>query len=108
MTVPELETRMKNWLRTEYQGVLFEQMGQVVAYALYRDDPESIYLRQFFVGREHRCHGIGRAAIQILRSVWTPGKRVVLEVLAHNSVGHAFWKAAGFRDYAITLEMLRS
>ena len=51
MTVPELEQRMKGWLASEYAAVLFENDGEVVAYALYREQPEEIYLRQLFVVR---------------------------------------------------------
>jgi hypothetical protein len=44
MTVPELEQRMKNWLASEYSAVIFEKDEEVVAYALYREQPEEIYL----------------------------------------------------------------
>jgi hypothetical protein len=57
MTVAELEARMAGWLRGEYQAVLFEEAGQPVGYALYRRDPEYVYLRQFFVRREFRRCG---------------------------------------------------
>jgi len=49
MTVSELEQRMNGWLAGEYTAVLFENDGEVVAYALYREEPEEIYLRQLFV-----------------------------------------------------------
>ena len=68
MTVPELEQRMKSWLASEYVAVLFENGGEVVAYALYREPPEEIYLRQLFVVRNRRRKGIGKKAIKILRS----------------------------------------
>jgi hypothetical protein len=45
MTVPELEQRMKGWLASEYSAAIFENGGEVVAYALYREQPEEIYLR---------------------------------------------------------------
>src|SRR5205823_3421341 len=66
MTSPELAARMKRWLQSECRGVLFEHERNVVAYALYRSDPGWIYLRQFFVHRNHRRQGIGRAAMEIL------------------------------------------
>ena len=49
MTVPELEQRMKGWLSGEYRAVLFKEGNEVVAYALFREQPEEIYLRQLFV-----------------------------------------------------------
>jgi GNAT superfamily N-acetyltransferase len=107
MTPPELEERMRGWLRGTYRAIIFELAGQPVAYALYRDDPDGIYLRQFFVARSQRGAGIGRRAIELLRAeIWPPGCRVTVEVLAANRRGHAFWTAVGFRDYAVTLELL--
>ena len=106
LTLPELADRMRGFLRGEYQAILFEQDAAPVAYALYRQDADGIYLRQFFVDRQHRRRGIGRQAMQILKSdVWPPGQRITVEVLANNRLGHEFWKAVGFVDYAITLEM---
>lgn len=107
MTVPQLETRMRNWLKTEYRAVLFEQPGEVVAYALYRPEEDATYLRQFFVRRERRRRGIGLAAMNVLlRNILRPGGRLYLDVLVSNSAGKAFWKAVGFQDYAVTLEMI--
>jgi GNAT superfamily N-acetyltransferase len=108
MTLPELEARLRHWLQHEYTALIFEQQAVAVAYALYRQDAEAIYLRQFFVDRQHRRLGLGRQAIQILLDdVWPPGWRITLDVLVHNQRGYAFWKALGFQDYALTLEMLR-
>jgi hypothetical protein len=45
MTVSELEQRMKGWFTSEYAAFLFEKDGEIVAYALYREQPEEIYLR---------------------------------------------------------------
>ena len=108
MTLPELEERMGQWLATEYTAIMFEQHTMPVAYALFRPEAASIYLRQFFVERQYRRHGIGRQAMQLLLTeVWPPGWRITLDVLVHNQRGRAFWHALGFQDYAITLEMLR-
>jgi GNAT superfamily N-acetyltransferase len=107
MTVPELAARMTGWLRGEYRAIIFEEGGTPVAYALYRRDPGSIYLRQFFVSRDHRRQGLGRRAMEILRSqVWPPGERITVDVLVENRGAHAFWRAVGFRDYCMTLEMM--
>jgi GNAT superfamily N-acetyltransferase len=108
MTVPELEKRMRRWLGGEYRAVLFEQGREAVAYALYRVAPDGVYLRQFFVHRQFRRRGIGRAALEILvADVFPPGRRVTVDVLVPNQTAHDFWLALGFRDYAVTLEMLR-
>lgn len=107
MTSLELEQRMKNWLASEYTSVVFEEGGAVIAYALYREQPEEIYLRQLFVIRDRRRQGIGRQAVDILRSqIWPRNKRLTVGVLVQNTAAVAFWRAMGYRDYSLTLEIL--
>lgn len=107
MTVPELQRRMLNWLKTgEYQAVLFECNGQADGYALFRREKEFIYLRQFFVRRQRRRNGIGKAAIAWLRTnLWKESQRVRLDVLVGNHVGREFWRSVGFHDYCLTMEL---
>jgi len=106
MTVPELEQRMKGWLASEYAAVFFENGGEVVAYALYRERPKEIYLRQLFVARNRRRQGIGRQAMGTLRSkIWPKNKRLTVEVLVQNEAAVAFWRAVGYKDYCLTLEI---
>jgi GNAT superfamily N-acetyltransferase len=107
MTVAELEQRMCGWLTGEYQAVIYEDGGQVVAYALFREQPEEIYLRQLFVLRHRRRQGIGRVAVETLRSqVWPKTKRLTVEVLIANKRGMAFWREVGYTDYCLSLEIL--
>jgi len=106
MTVTQLQDRMRGWLAGEYTALLFEHDAEVVAYALYREDADSIYLRQFFVQRHVRRRGFGRATLHLLRTqVWPTHKRLTVEVLAGNHAAISFYKAAGFRDYSLTLEL---
>jgi predicted acetyltransferase len=105
MTLPELEARMAQWLTGEYQAVLFQESNQTVGYALFRREPEYVYLRQFFIVRESRRNGYGRDALSWLRRNEWRGQRVRVEVLLGNSGGIAFWRAVGFVDYSLTLEM---
>jgi predicted acetyltransferase len=98
---------MKNWLASEYTSVIFEDGETVVAYALYCEQPEGMYLRQLFVVRDRRRQGIGRRAVEILRSqIWPKNKRLTVGVLVRNTAAVAFWRAMGYRDYSLTLEML--
>jgi predicted acetyltransferase len=107
MTEAELEQRMKSWLTSEYQAVLFENDGAVVAYAVYAEQPEKIYLRQLFVMRNRRRKGIGRQAIEILRSkIWPANKRLTVEVLVRNTAAAAFWREVGYQDYSLMLEIM--
>lgn len=107
MTVPELEQRMRGWLQAEYTAIIFEEGGELAAYALYREQPEELYLRQLFVVRNRRRQGIGCAAMEILRAqIWPENKRLTVEVLVQNTVAVAFWRAVGYRDYSLMLEIL--
>jgi len=108
MTELQLVKRMRDWLRRgDYAGVVFEENGALVAYALYREVPDEIYLRHLFVVRNRRRQGIGRQAMRILvDQVWPRGKRLVVEVLCANTGGVAFWKAMGYREYSLCLEIL--
>jgi len=107
MTVSELEQRLKNWLASEYAAVRFEADGEIVAYALYREQAAEIYLRQLFVARNRRRQGIGRAAVEILRAkIWPQHKRLTVDVLVKNPAAIAFWRSVGYLDYCLTLEIL--
>lgn len=108
MSLMELTQRMTGWLEGEYEAVLFQQATRNVGYALYRREPEHIYLRQFFVEQASRRSGIGRAAISWMWAhVWTEADRIRLDVLVGNTSAHLFWLAAGFTDYCITMEATR-
>jgi predicted acetyltransferase len=107
MSVVELEQRMKDWLSAEYKAQIFEVGGEIVAYALYREQAAEIYLRQLFVMRNRRRQGIGRSAFEILRTqIWPKGKRLTVEVLVQNADTVAFWRAVGYKDYCLTLEIM--
>jgi predicted acetyltransferase len=107
MNVSELEERMNNWLDEAYEAVLFEVGGEVAAYALYRVQAGEICLRHFFVVRHCRRQGVGRQAMGLLRShIWPKAERLTVSVLTHNEAGLNFWRAMGFRDYCLTMEVL--
>jgi predicted acetyltransferase len=108
MNIAELEARMKNWLEEAYEAVLFDVGGELVAYALYRVQSGEIYLRHFFVARHRRRQGIGREAMALLRDhIWPKAERLTVSVLVHNQAAVSFWRAMGYRDYCLTLEILR-
>ncbi len=105
MSPAELEARMAGWLGGDYEAVVFEEAGRSAGYALFRRDPEYVYLRQFFVQPACRRRGVGRAAFGWLRRHVWHGGRVRVEVLVGNTAGVAFWRAVGFGDYCLTLEL---
>ena len=108
MTLEELRSRMSEWLKGEYEVVIFEKDGNPIAYALYRMEDYGVYLRHLFVNRELRQKGLGKEAFRILSTkVWPSGKKVVLEVLVGNKSAIEFWKSLGFKDYSLKMEMER-
>jgi predicted acetyltransferase len=107
MSVAELEGRMRNWLEEAYEAVLFEEGGEVAAYALYRAQAGEVYLRHFFVVRHRRRQGLVRQAMALLRQqIWPKGQRLTVSVLTHNEAAMNFWRAMGYRDYCLTMEIL--
>jgi GNAT superfamily N-acetyltransferase len=108
ITVEQLAVRMKEWLRGDYQAVVFSSEGPV-GYALFKQEESLIYLRHFFVRRDRRRAGIGRTAFGLLRrEVWPPEVRLTVDVLCQNTAGVAFWRSVGYRDYSLTLEIMPS
>jgi ribosomal protein S18 acetylase RimI-like enzyme len=126
MTVAQLEQRIRGWLAGEYVAVLFEEARQagdvsppslcdaadetreVVAYGLFRETADEITLRQFYVVPDRRRSGIGRTAINVFRKeIWPLGKRLTVEVLVQNTAAVAFWRDVGYRDYSLTLEIMK-
>lgn len=103
------EERMRGFLTGGYRAVLFELDGEVVAYALYIDHPDhsdTIYLRQIFVARDRRRQGVGREAMRILKEeIWPQDKRLTVGVLVNNQAALAFYRAVGFREYSLELEI---
>jgi GNAT superfamily N-acetyltransferase len=107
MSVPELRRRMREWLGGEYRAVIFEAGAEPVAYALFREGADEVYLRQLFVRRDRRRQGIGREAMTVLRGqLWPRDRRLTVEVLTANAPAVAFWRSVGYRDYSLTLEIM--
>ena len=138
MSLEELVARMRSWLTTEYQALIFDEPATSadpalpksqwipagacprmlesgagmtaagsasVAYALLRDTPEWVHLRQFFVARDRRRRGIGARAVALLRdSVFPADKPVIVEAMAWNYPALSFWRAVGFADRYVGLE----
>ena len=108
MTIEQLHERMRGWLASgEYQAVIFKSQDVDVAYALFRETDDEIYLRQFFVARSQRRAKLGSQAIQkVFTDLWSHKKRWTVSVLVKNLPAVAFWRAMGYADYALTLEIM--
>ena len=107
LTVDDLAFRMRGWFAEGYRAVIFQLENAPVGYALYRFEDDGLYLRQFFICGPRRRRGLGRAAFRILREeIWPKDLRISVAALCGNAPGLAFWRAAGFTDYCLTLEMM--
>jgi GNAT superfamily N-acetyltransferase len=107
MSEPELAHRMREWLLSgEYQAAIFFLDADLVAYVLWRKEgSDQVYLRQFFVARDWRRRGIGKAAFHLFVEELLPAStRIKVDVLCGNPAGLSFWRSLGFRDYALSLE----
>lgn len=103
--VEVLAGRMRTWLADDYQICVFEEMGAPAGYALFRELPEWLHLRHFFVARTHRRQGVGRRAFAKLVTTFFPdGKRVLVEVLVGNRAAVAFWSAVGFSERYVGMQ----
>ena len=103
--VEVLAGRMRTWLAEDYQICVFEERGTPAGYALFRELPEWLHLRHFFVARTHRRRGIGRRAFARLVAGYFPaGKRVLVEVLVGNRDAVAFWSAIGFAERYVGMQ----
>ncbi len=92
-------------LQGEYEAIIFEEDGLPLGYALYRREPDYVYLRQLFVVADRRRQGIGKDALKWLwENRWAGVSRLRIEVLVGNTVARRFWQAVGFHEYAITME----
>jgi predicted acetyltransferase len=106
MSAAELEDRMRDWLRNEYQATIFMVDESTAGYALYKQERDWIYLRQFFILPELRHRGYGRAGMQwLFHNQWRDGHRIRVDVLIGNTDGISFWRSVGFQDYCITMEI---
>jgi predicted acetyltransferase len=66
-----------------------------------------VYLRRFSVVRHRRREGIGRRAIaQLFADFWPRHKRWTVSVLVKNAPAVAFWRAMGYADYELKLELM--
>ena len=91
------------------QAVVFSVDSAEAGYAMYQTEPEGIFLRHFFVARDRRRQGIGRAAMRrLIEEVWRNPPRIRLGVLVENEAGHGFWKSVGFSDWVIDMKMERA
>lgn len=102
-----LTERMTRWIETgEYEVLLFRLGERVVGYAAWRPEDRGAYLRHFFVCRDHRRQGVGRAAMMLLCRDWFPKDcPIQVDATIWNTTAIAFWHAIGFQDFGLSMEL---
>jgi ribosomal protein S18 acetylase RimI-like enzyme len=106
MSLSELGERMTEWLASDYSAAIAELDARPVGYVLWRHDTDHVYLRQLFVDPAFRRRKVGSGLLGDLRArLEGRASRLRIDVLIENESGRAFWQAAGFKDYCMTMEM---
>ena len=106
LPIEALRARMARWIAGEYQVLVFRRGARVAGYAVWRVEDRGAYLRHFFICRDQRRAGLGRAALALLRRDFLPrDEPLQLEATIWNTDAIAFWRAVGFKDFGLILEM---
>jgi len=100
MTMDQLKERMSGFLSLNYKAYLFMECDDLKGYALINHDRQPLYLRQFYICRDSRRRGYGKAAFfKLLDYI---GTRIIdIEVLYWNETGKKFWNSIGFKERSI-------
>ena len=100
----EIEPRLRDWMARDYVACVFETSATPFGYAIFRDLPDCVHLRHFFVEAAFRRKGLGRRAFERMREMFPRGKRILVEVLVANVAGAAFWTSVGFEPRYLGLQ----
>jgi GNAT superfamily N-acetyltransferase len=106
LPIEELRARMTRWVAGEYHVLVFRNGARICGYAAWCPEERGTYLRHFFICRDQRRQGLGRTIIDRLRRDHFPKDQPLqLEATIWNTDAIAFWRAIGFKDFGLTLEM---
>jgi GNAT superfamily N-acetyltransferase len=102
-----LNERMARWIETgEYDVLLFRRGERIAGYATWRMEDRGVYVRHFFICRDQRRQGLGRAVMKLLcRDVLPKDAPIQIDAVIGNKDGIAFWHAIGFRDFGLSMEL---
>ena len=97
MNLEQLQKRMQDFLKSEYDAYFFMEEDCAIGYALVRHTAKPLYLRQFFITRNFRRQGKGKAALKLLLDKLKTDK-IDIEVLSWNEAAIKFWESCGFTE----------
>ena len=95
MNIEELKARMHGFLENDYAAYFFMEENKIIGYALARHTSNPMYLRQFYIDRNFRRQGKGRAALKVLLKELKTDT-IDIEVLSWNEAAIKFWESCGF------------
>ncbi len=105
MSLPELEERMSQWLKSaDYICYAVMHHCNVVSYCLWRCEPSHIHVRQLFTLRNYRRKGLASKLLEYLRENTEDQRPIRLEVLASNHAAQKFYEKHGFSLYSHTYQ----
>ncbi|MBL8027518.1 MAG: GNAT family N-acetyltransferase [Fibrobacteres bacterium] len=102
MTDKQVYDRMEGFLKGDYKAFLFEVDSTVYGYALVDVTKSPLYLRQFYIEREHRSKGFGSTAFNLLLKE-LKCETIDIDVLAWNNKGMIFWQKVGFEPRCVAM-----
>ena len=102
MNWAQLEQRMRDFLVGDYRAYFYVIEQEIVGYTLVRVTKTPKYLRQFFICREHRRRGYGKAFFGELMDA-LGDETIDIEVYAWNEAGSQFWQSLGFTPRSIAM-----
>ena len=105
----DYEQRLRTWLEEgRYHAAVARAGSETVAYVVWREDPDyaDVFVRQFFVVRERRGQGLGRAMFEEAVAEFWPGRPLRLDVYDSNPGGARFWERLGFAPYSRLMRRL--
>lgn len=97
MNEEELFRRMREFINTEYDAYFFVKEENIVGYALVKNTCSPLYLRQFYIEREHRRKHYGEQAFRELLK-YLKVSTIDIEVLSWNKAGVCFWEKLNFQE----------
>jgi GNAT superfamily N-acetyltransferase len=107
MDIAQLRQRMMDMIEGEWNVLLINNQTEDVGYMIYKVSPDEyfpdqseLYIRQYFIKRQHRGTGLGAQAFNLISEKYFPENTVLtLDVLEINPGGRKFWEKVGFKPY---------
>ncbi|EAR09892.1 GNAT family N-acetyltransferase [Reinekea blandensis] len=102
MTKTDVEQELNQLFADGYQALIHEQQARIVAFCLYREQAERVFVKRLYTDPAFRNRGI---ATDFLNRLQRRGLPVSMFVGAHNHSAQAFYKKQGAIETFRALEL---